>query len=118
MSNHTYSDGEHTWLVRDLWAAAEGVPVEEVQLLDLPLSDWCWESEVDFSGFVLHVKRVMDADRNRPIVIGPTGWVLDGMHRIAGALARGEVRIKAQRLDVMPDPATLSETETVEDPTP
>jgi len=104
MGQHTYSDGQHTWLVPDLWTAANGVPVEDVLLADLPLSEWCWEEEVDFAGFVHHCKRVLEADMTRPIIIGPSGYVLDGMHRVANAMARGGDTIKAKRLAVMPPP--------------
>jgi hypothetical protein len=43
-------------------------------------------------------------DVSHPIILGPDGRVLDGMHRVARALLEGRLSIQAVRLVVLPEP--------------
>ncbi len=108
MIEHTYSDGTNEWRVADLWQAAASVPVEALALSDLSevtcLSGWWWEPEPTFVNFVDHCRRVLDADLAYPILLGPRGEVLDGMHRIAKAMVHDVENILVQRLATMPEP--------------
>jgi hypothetical protein len=53
---------------------------------------------------VEHARRIADADLTMPIILASDGQVLDGMHRIAKAVLRGQTAISAQRLVTDPDP--------------
>ena len=48
--------------------------------------------------------RVMHCNVEHPIIIGPTGEILDGVHRVIMALLMGRTHIKARRLLDMPEP--------------
>jgi len=102
---YIYSDGNHTWSVRDIWEAAAELPVEQVEVGAIPElgeSDWLMDE----------VMRVLQADLNRPIILGPTGEVVDGWHRIARARMDGRTRLPCRRLVFMPEPLTSVENRT------
>jgi ParB-like chromosome segregation protein Spo0J len=41
------------------------------------------------------MERVIDADLSYPILIHPTGWLMDGYHRVARALMEGRKTLPA-----------------------
>jgi len=47
--------------------------------------------------------RMKNVDKNIPIILTPQGWVCDGQHRVARAIADGDEYIWAYRLLKMPD---------------
>src|SRR5437588_5284850 len=44
---------------------------------------------------VEHARLMLDADLSFPLILGPDGRVMDGMHRIARALIDGRKRVSA-----------------------
>jgi predicted amino acid dehydrogenase len=53
---------------------------------------------------VEHFRLVQEVDTSHPIILGPDGRVMDGMHRVARALLDGRRTIAARRLPVLPEP--------------
>jgi hypothetical protein len=53
---------------------------------------------------VEHFRLMQEVDMSFPIILGPDGRVMDGMHRIARGLAEGRDAISAVRLRVLPEP--------------
>jgi predicted amino acid dehydrogenase len=53
---------------------------------------------------VEHFRLVQEVDTSHPIILGPDGRVMDGMHRVARALLEGRRTIAARRLPVLPEP--------------
>lgn len=51
-----------------------------------------------------HMRLVEAADCSWPIILSPSGCVMDGMHRVGKALLEGRASIAAIRFDVMPAP--------------
>ncbi len=51
-----------------------------------------------------HVRLINDVDSSWPIILGPDGRVMDGMHRIAWALLEGRPTIGAVRFSSLPEP--------------
>jgi hypothetical protein len=51
-----------------------------------------------------HVRLIDEVDMSFPIILGPDGGVMDGMHRVARALLEGRQVIAAVRLPAMPEP--------------
>jgi hypothetical protein len=51
-----------------------------------------------------HMRLVLQVDTSHPIILGPDGRVLDGMHRIARAILDGHSTIRAVRFEVLPEP--------------
>jgi ParB-like chromosome segregation protein Spo0J len=47
---------------------------------------------------------IEEVDVAYPIILGPDGRVMDGMHRIARAMLEGKSTIPAVRLERLPEP--------------
>jgi hypothetical protein len=52
----------------------------------------------------LHARQALGVDRSFPVILGPDGRVMDGMHRILRALLEGDVVIDAVRFAELPPP--------------
>lgn len=55
------------------------------------------------SKFVTHMVATLAADLNYPIILSPTGVIMDGRHRLAKALLLGHKTIKAVQFSEWPD---------------
>lgn len=101
-------DGLDAWDVDGLVARAAGLPVEQIQLAEIDEIDsvyWFDGSEhPTVRNVVEHFRLIQEVDTSYPIIVGPDGRVLDGMHRIARALLEGRGSIAAVRLPVLPAP--------------
>ena len=101
-------DGVDAWDVDRLIALTSSFDTEEVPL------DLIWEVDTVYwfdererptvKKVIDHVRLIQDVDMTHPIILGPDGRVMDGMHRIARALLDGAATIPAVRFDVLPDP--------------
>ncbi len=103
--------GEHgldAWDVDRLVEISASLAVEEVPLASISEIDsvyWFDERErPTIRKIVQHLRLIREVDPSYPIILGPDGRVMDGMHRIARALLDGETTIRAVRLDSLPDP--------------
>ena len=98
---------EHFWRNETLWEAASSEPIEQVSLDALPWhDDGCntLGSPPTWGALAEHCKRVWDADMNHPIICGPTGDIVDGMHRIIRTYIEGRRTIACVTLREMPPP--------------
>ncbi|HTY73334.1 MAG TPA: hypothetical protein VMI11_13050 [Actinomycetes bacterium] len=96
------------WDVDRLIELTRGFPVVDAAL------DSIWELDVDYwsesgSGatprvLVTHMRLVEEVDPAYPIILGPDGRVMDGMHRVCRALLEGRTTIAAVRFDALPTP--------------
>lgn len=105
-----FSDGRSIWYIDTLWTAAKNLPVEQVPITQIrELDEVCWFSDAwnkkpTCRAVVEHCQRLMAADLAFPIILGPDGGVLDGVHRVAKAMLAGQQTIQAVRLTTMPPP--------------
>jgi hypothetical protein len=53
---------------------------------------------------VEHARLMLDADLSFPVILGPDGQVMDGMHRIARAMLDGRKQVSAVRFPALPEP--------------
>jgi hypothetical protein len=102
------ANGLDAWDVDRLVELCDGLPVEEVALDDIAEIDsvyWFDEWQRPTVRKVIeHFRLVQDVDMSHPIILGPDGRVMDGMHRVARALLDGQSTIAAVRLSVLPEP--------------
>lgn len=63
--------------------------------INLSARSWGDPSLFDFA---FHVKRVMDADLDMPIILDWNGKIADGRHRVIKAIVEGRKTIKAVRM--------------------
>src|SRR5713226_7247495 len=93
--------GLDAWDVDRLIDLAADLSVEDVSLADIHEVDsayWFDDSErPTVRRVVKHWRLIQEVDPSYPIILGPDGPVMDGMHRIARALAEGRSTIKAVR---------------------
>jgi hypothetical protein len=98
------------WRMDQLWELVAALPVKKVRIKELPGFD-----EVRWFGGPLkilptcrtiaeHARDIYEADLSYPIILSPSGEVLDGMHRIAKAYLQGIEEIDAVQLLKMPEP--------------
>lgn len=101
-------DGLDAWDVDRLIALAETSAVEDVELSSVAEIDGEYWYDHGYTptvrSIVEHCRLIQNADLSYPIVLGPDGRVMDGMHRIARALLDGRATIKARRLADLPPP--------------
>lgn len=102
--------GEHgrdAWDVDRLIEFAVGRPVNDIELTEIWEIDspyWFqFEETPTVRAVADHARLMEEADLSHPIILGPDGRVMDGMHRVAKALMEGRETIKAVRLGHIPE---------------
>ncbi len=104
-----YCDGKRVWHVATIWRAAEGLVPSAVEVSAIrEMDEVCWFSEAwgkrpTCRAVGEHFRRVMAVDMRVPVIIGPDGGLLDGMHRVVRAWLDGRTTIEAVRLERMPE---------------
>jgi hypothetical protein len=94
--------------MHQLWELADGLPVRKVRLGDLDgFDEVCW-----FGGplnvlptcraIAEHARDIYQADLSYPLILSPTGEVLDGWHRICKAFLQGIEELDVVQLTRMP----------------
>ncbi len=100
--------GFDAWDVDRLIELAEHLPVEEIDVESIEEVDSIyWFDDVQrptVRAVIAHARLIDNVDMTNPIILGPDGRVVDGMHRIARALRDGLTRLDARRLPTMPPP--------------
>ena len=97
------------WDVDRLIRLSAQLPVEEVLLADIGDvdTDYWFDRSMETASVrkvVEHMRLVAVADLAYPIILGPDGRVMDGMHRVARALLEGRRTVRAVRFESLPDP--------------
>ncbi len=99
-----YRDGDgNLYSVARLLDGAQDLPVFDCPLAALGLSCPIWENDCMIA-LSHHVRRVMDADLDVPILLDWYGGIADGRHRVIKAIVEGRRTIKARRMTWKPDP--------------
>src|SRR5262245_57165709 len=94
--------------MQQLWEMAEGLPRKKVRVSELnALDDVRWFSErmnrlPTCRAVAEHARDIYEADFHFPIILSPSGVVLDGMHRLCKAFLEGVEEIDAVQLPTMP----------------
>ena len=104
-------NGLDAWDVDRLIELSQGLPVEAVEVAAIGEVDSVyWFDEVHpptVRAVIDHVRLINDLDLSFPIILGPDGRVMDGMHRIARAVLEDRVTIGAVRFRNLPEPDHL-----------
>jgi hypothetical protein len=101
--------GTDAWDVERLIRLSTGLPVREVSLETIKDvdSDYWFAGSSEFPTvrkIVEHFRLVRDVDPSHPVILGPDGRVMDGMHRIARAILEDRSSIRAVQFEVQPEP--------------
>ena len=101
------SRGLLAWDVDRLVQLSSTFPRKRVLLSDIRELDEDWVAEFDrptWRCLIEHVGLINAADLSFPIILSATGEVMDGMHRVAKAVLRGDTEITAVQFHEDPDP--------------
>jgi hypothetical protein len=94
--------------MQQLWDMAAGLPGRKVRVSELnALDEVRWFSErlqklPTCRAIAEHAGDIYEADFRFPIILSPSGVVLDGMHRLCKAFLLGMEEIDAVQLPAMP----------------
>ena len=94
--------------MQQLWEMAAGLPSRKVRVRELKaLDEVRWFSErmnkpPTCRAVAEHARNIYEVDFRFPIILSPSGVVLDGMHRLCKAFLEGREEIDAVQLPTMP----------------
>ena len=94
--------------MQQLWDMAADLPIKKVRVSELnALDEVRWFSErmqklPTCRAVAEHARNIYEADFRFPIILSPSGVVLDGMHRLCKAFLLGVDEIDAVQLPTMP----------------
>ncbi len=92
-----YQNGNKRWSVARLVDAAKDLEPFDLPIAGVDLSGEIWRDSNIFM-LAFHVKRCIDADLSKPIILDWDGAIADGRHRLIRALVEGRRTIKAVRI--------------------
>ena len=87
--------------MQQLWEMAEGLPSKKVRVADLNALDKVrWSSDLmkrlpTCRAMAEHARDIYEVGFRFPIILSPSGVVLDGMHRLCKAFLQGMEEIDA-----------------------
>ena len=101
--------GFDAWDVDRLIELSRGLPVHAVAVESVAEVDTAYWFEGSAAAptvrtVVDHARLMLAADMSFPVILGPDGRVMDGMHRIARALLDGVAEVSAVRFASLPEP--------------
>ena len=91
------------WWTKNLIKESKDLIVFDLDLMsvDLGVMPWKCESILHYAGHMLDIKK---CDLKYPVILMPSGWVMDGWHRIVKAIMQGKETIPAVRFINLPEP--------------
>lgn len=97
------------FLVERLWRITANMPIFEVEIEALRLDENIWFNDRTWTEptvrqVVRHMKLIESANLIYPVILGTSGNVMDGYHRIAKAMLLGHRTIDCVRFQTDPEP--------------
>lgn len=100
-------EGLLAWDVKGLIERTRSLPSVRIKLSKIAELDenyWYPRGLPTGRSIVEHLALIEAADLDFPIILDASGRLMDGMHRVCKALARGEKTILAVQLEQTPEP--------------
>jgi hypothetical protein len=102
-------NGLDAWDVDRLIRLSAELPVIEVPLAAIAEVDTVYwfdgkSEQPTVRKVIEHARLISEVDTTHPVILGPDGRVMDGMHRIARLLLDGQATVRARQFDVLPEP--------------
>jgi hypothetical protein len=101
-----FNGGGKHWNSETLWIGSEKLEEFDFPLNVVNMSFNPWNID-NFRWMLYHLKRIENANLDYPIILDPDGAVADGWHRIAKAIMRGDLTIRAKKFSIMPEPDSI-----------
>ena len=97
-NNYPY---ERNWDLQNVWDLSQAFEIKEIEVVKLwderYSKVFCWldeNEEITNLFFLHHLKRIMSADLEYPIILSEERYILDGVHRLMKAKYLGVKKIK------------------------
>ena len=78
------TDGKkHIWSVEDLWKLSSSLPIQTASpdsMIDLDREGWFSQEKPTPRLVLKHMKRILDADLDHPVILDFDGSIMDGAH--------------------------------------
>lgn len=97
----TFETKDKRYFVHEAIRLSEDIEVKELKISEMYIGYAAPHNDT-LRGFVSHMKMVVDADLNCPVLMNQDGQIIDGRHRLAKALLEGCETIKVQRFEKDP----------------
>lgn len=104
MADNTFSHNDKVWVVSNLVERAKGLEPFDLPLAAVYVGSAVWDAVTSPYEMAQHMRRVMDVDTSKPVILDQEGFIMDGWHRVVRALIDGKPTIKAVRFEVTPEP--------------
>lgn len=95
--------GDDWWASKTLFEASKELRVVDIDIASLDLDVTPWEGN-NILEFVKHCVRIDKCRFEYPVIQAPSGWVMNGWHRIVKAIMEGRKTIPAVRFKELPKP--------------
>lgn len=99
--------GRHSWSVARLFELVRELPVMDVPLEHLNMYNTY--EKLTLREMVMHMKAVLDADLDKPIILDEDGEIMDGRHRLMKAILHNAETIKVVRFEENPPPCQVKD---------
>jgi len=101
--------GYDAWDVDRLIRLSAGLAAFDVELASIAEVDsvYWFDGQVErptVRKVAEHARLIMEVDPSYPIILGPDGRVMDGMHRVARVLLDSRTTIRAVKFPSLPEP--------------
>ncbi len=108
--------GQRWWYVKNLVKAAEteGLEVFDVDVASIDLGVMPWDMK-SVLHFIEHMIDIRKCSLKYPVIMAPSGWIMNGWHRVVKAVLKDEKTIKAVRFIELPEPDGIKEREDAQD---
>ena len=109
MPTHCFIDEKgQVFKEESLLKAAEGLPIIDYKIDTEKLLEELinWQLK-NFRDYLVHYKRVNEADLSQPLILRSDGYIMDGWHRIIKALHQGLKSLPAKRFIIDPAPDSI-----------
>ena len=104
LADNTHSHNDNVWIVSNLIERAKGLEAFDLPLAAVYAGSPVWDPVSSPYEMAQHMRRVLDVDTSKPVILDQEGFIMDGWHRVVRALIDGKATIKAVRFDVTPPP--------------
>ena len=84
--------------------AAVGLPIIDFVITDNFMDEILRWKLVNFHDYLIHFRRVLNADLSYPIIIRSDGMIMDGRHRIIKAFHENIKILPAKKFKIDPEP--------------
>lgn len=98
-------DQGNVWKIPDLIERAKDLPIVDIPTSHIALNFKIGNMSV--LEFVSHMKLILDANMDYPVILDEEACVFDGRHRIAKALLNEYEKIKTVRFEKDPPPTYI-----------